>query len=103
MAMASGVLQRASLALRLVQSQIPLQAHSKPSFPTHHLLSAHEGNIPALAASVPPTLLQWHQQHWLRAGKRFRQPKLTDPREFLSHSSPDFMDLALFWLSRDIR
>lgn len=51
MAMASGVLQRASLALRLVQSQIPLQAHSKPSFPAHHLLSAHEGNIPALAAS----------------------------------------------------
>lgn len=50
MAMASGVLQRASLALRLVQSQIPLQAHSKPSFPAHHLLSAHEGNIPALAA-----------------------------------------------------
>lgn len=32
MALASGVLQRATPALGLVQSQIPLQAHSKPGF-----------------------------------------------------------------------
>lgn len=107
MVMASGALQWATPALGLVQSQFPLQAQPKPGFPAHHLLSAHEGNAPALIhlleQCVPPTLLQQHQQHWLRAGKMLKQPKLTDPREFLLASSLDFMDLALFWPSQDIR
>lgn len=47
MAVASAALQRATPALELVQSQIPLQAHPKPRFPAHHLPSAHEGNAPA--------------------------------------------------------
>lgn len=38
MAVASGALQRATPALELVQSRIPLQAHPKPRFPAHQVL-----------------------------------------------------------------
>lgn len=60
MAVASGALQRATLALGLVQSQIPLQAHSKPGFPAHLLLSAHEGNTPALEHLLAASVFHQH-------------------------------------------
>lgn len=61
MATASGALHRATPALGLVQSPIPLQAHSKPSFPAHLLLSAHEGNTPALEHLLAASVFHQHR------------------------------------------